>query len=371
MAGVLSMTTLWQRYPSAGVNSNRHRANQLSRILLCDDFLARPVSFGRSAVDALTSGDPEAVIRDNDLCQSCHSSLDPIAASFYGFWWEVEGGRAEQSTYQPEDEELWREHAGKSPAFAGMATNGLPELGERLAADTRLSQCATKVVLEGLSQATLDPIADWGLIEGHRTQFEASGQNIRALVRAIVQSREYRAAAFQDARKDRLPTLKTAGPAQLASIIEDKTGYRWSFGGKDGLTDPDNGLTVLAGGIDSELVTIPNHEPSVSVALIQERLAQGAGWYVASHDLDPSRTEPAILLKFVSVTDTPQSNPDAFNTQLQDLYLQLTGLPLADPALPAQLMTLWSNLYLVDDSAASAWAGVISVVLRDPLVLFY
>ena len=375
-AGVLSMTTLWQRYPSAGANSNRHRANQVSRILLCDDFLARPVSFGRAAVDALTTGDPEDVIRDNGVCQSCHSSLDPIAAGFYGFWWEVKGDRTAQTTYYPEDEELWRDHAGKAPAFAGVAVNGLPELGERLATDTRLTQCATKVVVEGLTQRTLDPVLDWNSQETYRKALEDSGQVMRELVRSIVESREYRAAAFADARAERIPTLKTVGPTQLAAIIEEKTGYRWSFGGRDGLTQNDMGLVVLAGGIDSVLVTIPNHEPSVSVALIQERLAQSAGFYVASHDLDPNRTDAAILLKYVTGLDTPTSNPDAFGAQIKDLYLQITGQPLLaneneEPAEVAELMTLWQNLYTVDSSPVSAWAGIVSVVLRDPLVLFY
>ena len=36
-AGVLSMNSVWHRYPSMGGNANRHRANAVSRMLLCDD----------------------------------------------------------------------------------------------------------------------------------------------------------------------------------------------------------------------------------------------------------------------------------------------------------------------------------------------
>lgn len=373
MSGVLSMTTVWQRYPSAGVNSNRHRANQVARILLCDDYLARPVSFARSQVDALTSGDPEAVIRDNAVCQSCHSSLDPLAASFYGFWWEVEGERADQTLYRPEDEELWRDHAGRSPAFGGLAVNGLPELGRELAVDTRLARCATETLLGALGQRALDADLDWSEVERHREVFVAEDQNIRALTRSIVQSREYRAAAFADARADRIPTVKTVDPAQLAAIVEGITGYRWVFDGRDGLTTPDAGLVVLGGGTDGRLVTEPNHEPSVGLAFIQERLAWSAGWAVANADLDPERTDDARLLRYVTIEDTPDSAAPAFEAQIRSLYLEATGVPLEGEPPPeiATLTTLWRQLYAVDASPVTAWAGVVSVVLRDPMVLFY
>ncbi len=373
MSGVLSMTTLWQRYPSAGVNSNRHRANQVSRILLCDDYLARPVSFARTQADALTSGDPEAVIRDNGVCMSCHSSLDPLAANFYGFWWEVEGDREDQTVYRPEDEELWREHAGRSPSFGGMAINGLPELGRELAADSRLPRCATETLLGALGQRTLDVDLDWSEIERHRGVFETEDQSVRALARSIVTSREYRAAAFADTRAARVPTVKTVEPAQLAGIIEGITGYRWVFDGRDGLTTLDSGLVILAGGTDGRLVTEPNHEPSVGLALIQERLAWSAAWAVARADLDPERQGDARLLHLVTVEDTPDSARAAFEAQIRALYLAATGVPLEGEPPPEldTLITLWRQLYAVDRSPVTAWAGVVSVVLRDPMVLFY
>src|SRR5690606_4434710 len=81
-AGVLTMTTMWHRAPSIGVNRNRHSANTFSRMLLCDDYLSRPVTFSHTEITALTSGDPEEVIADNGVCQSCHSSLDPLASHF-------------------------------------------------------------------------------------------------------------------------------------------------------------------------------------------------------------------------------------------------------------------------------------------------
>lgn len=371
-AGVLSMTTMWQKYPSAGVNSNRHRANQVSRILLCDDYLSRPVSFSRTQIDALTTGDPEDVIRDTPLCQSCHASLDPLAANFFGFWWEVEGDRADQTLYRPEDEELWRDHAGRSPAYYGEAIHGIPELAARLSADTRLYRCATRTVMEGLTQRSVEEDLDWEEIEAHRADFADAGYTLRALVRSVVRTETYRAAAIHDERAARIPTVKTVSPEQLATIIEGKTGYRWEFDGQEGLKSAATGLGVLAGGIDAIFVTVPNHEPAVGLAFVQERLAQAAAWHVATHDLDPARTEPAILLDYVTVLDTPDTAAAAFEAQVRDLYLRITGQPLADNATePAALAALWKQLYSVDASPTAAWAGVVSVVLRDPTIILY
>lgn len=371
-AGVLSMTTMWQKYPSAGVNANRHRANQVSRILLCDDYLARPVSFSRSQIDALTGGDPNEIIAQTEVCQSCHSSLDPLAAHFYGFWWEVEGELEEQTLYRPEDEPLWREHSGRSPAYYGRPTSGLVELGERIAADERFVDCAVETVFSGLTQRVVED-ADWTELQAHRQSFVDGGLVLRELVRSIVHSDSYRAQRFLDpGLAERVPTVKTVSPGQLASVVEDLTGYRWEFDGREGLRRNDRGLVVLGGGIDSELVTTPSYDPSVGLALIQERLAQAAGHHVAQHDLDPARQRSAILLAYVTAEDRPETAPAAFDAQIRELYLRITGEVLAeDAAEPAELIVLWKQLYSVDASAVSAWAGIVSVILRDPRVLFY
>ena len=44
-AGVLATNGLWWRYTTTDSNMNRTRAAAISRLLLCEDFMARPVSF--------------------------------------------------------------------------------------------------------------------------------------------------------------------------------------------------------------------------------------------------------------------------------------------------------------------------------------
>ncbi len=372
MAGVLSSTTLWTRYPSAGANGNRHRANTVSRILLCDDYLARPVSFSRTQIDALVSGDPEDVIRDTPACQSCHSSLDPLSSHFFGFWWEIDGDLVDQTTYRPEDEPLWREVSGKSPGYFGLPTTDLRELAHALAQDDRFYTCATKTVFEGLTQRQLDP-DDWSELAVHRAAFDEGGTRIRALVRSIVRSDTYRAGVVTAPGLDaRVPTIKLVSPDVLSQVVADATDYRWTLQGADALALNERGLAVLSGGIDGRSVTSPSHDPSVGLVLVQERLAQAAGWHVAAHDLAAGREADPILLHLVAPTDTPESAPEAFDAQIRTLYLDITGLPLPDDAPePAELAALWARLYSVNRSPVAAWAGVVSVVLRDPTVIFY
>ena len=50
-AGVLATNGLWWRYITNRSNMNRARAAAISRLLLCEDMLARPISFAGSDVD--------------------------------------------------------------------------------------------------------------------------------------------------------------------------------------------------------------------------------------------------------------------------------------------------------------------------------
>ena len=177
-AGVLSMETMWQRYPSMGQNANRHRANAISRVLLCDDYLSRPISFSRSSVDLLTQ-DPENAIRVTPACQSCHSTLDPLAATLFGFWRYEDGETLRELTmYRPELEWLWREYANRPPGYYGQPVANLQELGEEIADDQRFVDCAVKTMFEALTQR-LTSDADWDELQVHAQTFRRNGLRLR------------------------------------------------------------------------------------------------------------------------------------------------------------------------------------------------
>ena len=368
-AGILSMNGLWQRYPSMGGNANRHRANALSKVLLCDDYLSRPVVISRAAVDQLTI-DPENAIAENPSCQSCHSSLDPLASHFYGFFPIEE--EDDTTVYKPENEEGWRMYTDKESAYFGIPTANLVELGDAIAQDPRFVDCAVRTAWEGLTQRDYTD-ADWSEFQRHREAFEASELSIRHLTRSIVMSDEYRVKNVEDDElSERMSGVKVVNPYQLSNIIEDITGYTWTLNGVNILTNQGLGVPVLLGGLDGDNVSKRNYNPSVGLAFVQERLAQAAGWHVAQHDLSPDREGDAILLHYVTYTDTPDSNPEAFKAQIEFLYLRATGKPLDKDGTEAQdLMELWDQLHSIKASPTLAWSGLVSAVLRDPSIIVY
>jgi hypothetical protein len=371
-AGILSMTTLWMRYPSMGGNANRHRANAVSRLLLCDDYLTRPIVLNRAAVDQLTV-DPEDAINSNATCQSCHSTLDPLSAHFFGFFHvDDEEGLRLATTYLPENEQDWMNYSGREPGYFGKPTNGLQELGQLIAEDPRFAQCAVRTMVEGITQRQLTS-EDWPVLQEYVQVFEDNGLTVRPVVKAILMSELYRAGRITDeALAMRVPTVRTVSPTQLASIIEEITQYRWTFSGVDGMSAPAFGLGVLAGGIDGKFVTVPSFEPGVGTTFVQERLAQSAAWEVTTHDLDPGRTEGAILLAYVTVEDRPETSRAAFDQQIRYLYERVTGLPLGKGAPEVdEMMALWTEIYALEGSVEKSWATVLSVILRDPHILFY
>ena len=129
---------------------------------------------------------------------------------------------------------------------------------------------------------------------------------------------------------------------------------------------------MLLGGLDGDNVSKRNYNPSVGLSFVQERLAQAAGWHVAQHDLSPDREGEAILLHYVTYKDTPDNNPEAFETQIEFLYLRATGKPLAEDGTETQeLMQLWDQLHSIKASPTLAWAGIVSAVLRDPSIIVY
>jgi hypothetical protein len=368
-AGILSMNSVWMRYPSEGGNANRHRANAVSKMLLCNDYLSRPVVLSRAAVDQLTIS-PENAINTNTSCQSCHSTLDPLAAHFYGFF--PINDEEMLGTYWPERESNWRMYANKEPAYYGTPTGSITELGQLMAEDSRMYECAVRTVLESLEQRDVTDW-DWSTVQKHYTAFEEDNYNLRTLIRSVVTSDNYKIGSSNDEEiMEHLPSVKVVNPHQLSSIIEELTGFSWQMNGTDVLTNSRTGIPVLLGGIDSINVSERNYMPSVGLVFTQERLAQAASWYVVEHDFNPAREEPAKMLRYVTIEDTPDSNPDDFEYQIRELYLMVRGIPLAEEGKEAtELMNLWKQLHSVEASPRKAWAGVLSAVLRDPALVTY
>jgi hypothetical protein len=365
-AGVLATNGLWWRYTSTDSNANRKRANAASRILLCHDYLNRPIEFDRN-VNLLDTAALDDALASNPSCVNCHASLDPFAAYFFGFWW-YGFSLGEMASYHPARERGWEDALGTPPAYYGVPGASLADLGWQIAADNRFPECLAQRVTEALWQRDLT-LADFDQLVVHRDALIGSGMQLRALIRAVLESPEYRAAAAANLPPEAVP-LKRASPAQMASQVEALTGYRWTWDGWDLLESDTVGFLTLAGGADGVYTTRTSHTANVTLLLVQERLAEAAASYVVTADrADPAN---ARLFRQIDFTETPTTDREAMVAQLQDLHLQLYGRRVdADGEEVAANFALWSDLHAVTGDPAAAWTGLLSALLRDPDFFLY
>lgn len=363
-AGVLSTNGMWWRYGTNSANANRGRANAISKIFLCTDYLSKPITFERD-VNLLDSNAVNDALQNNPGCVACHYSLDPLAAYLWGFYYFDYYSAIDTATYHPEREYLWEDYSGVGPGYFGEVGFGLSDLGESLARDPRLAECAVEQAVELLLQRDL-MLEDQSDINAHREIFIEDGLVLRSLFRSILDSEAYRAAPSDD---ERYPGAKLIGTDQLASSIEGLTGFRFTYAGYDMLSTDTYGLRTLAGGVDGNFVTQPAKEPMTTMVLVQERLAEGAAWYVTEQDKGSDDPE---LFVYIGFSETPATDRESMVAQIQHLHLRVFGTRIAEdgPEVEANL-ALWEELYAVDGDPQSAWAGLLSVLLRDPRFLVY
>lgn len=365
-AGVLATNGLWWRYTSTDSNANRGRANQISRILLCNDYLVRPIDFERN-VDLL---DEEAVldaISNNEGCIACHTSLDPLASYLFGFWTYVPDSVVDASRYHPEREQLWQQYTGVSPGYYGQPGSSLADLGVQIASDPRFPECAVQQTFELLLRrdATLD---DMDRLAGHRAAFLDGGLTVRSVVRSVLSDPLYRAGATD---ADGAVPRKLMTPDLLAAQVEALTGFRWEYAGIDMLSTDSVGLRTLAGGADGYSVAATATRANATLVLVQERLAEAAAIHAVS-------TEGALpldqrsLFTEVDLEQAPDLAPGATAAQIQRLHLLVLGDEVAeegDEVVAAR--ALLDELISIEGSVPLAWAGLLSALMRDPDFVLY
>lgn len=352
-AGVLTSTGLYWRYGSTTSNANRKRANQVSRILLCNDYLVRPVDFDRN-VNLLDEGAVLDALRTDPACVSCHVSLDPLASYFYGYWWLNDESPIDASRYHPERERTWETVTGVAPGFYGQPGNDLRDLGVQIASDPRFVQCAVEQAYELLLRRDA-AFADQDALTGHRQAFLQGDLTLRSLFASIVDDPLYRADHddIEGASSRRL-----VSPDLLASQVEGLTGFRWSFVGDDMLSTDQFGVRTLAGGADGYAVTEVSRSPNATGVLVQQRLAE-----LAVGHLVEEGSVPWFGVVDPTVAPTPET--------LADLVLVVLGDPVtADSEPVAALTELFGQIEAVEGRPA-AWSGLVYALLRDPEFVTY
>ncbi len=364
-AGILATNSLWWRYMSTTSNANRGKANAVSKILLCNDYLSKTIDFDRS-VNLLDEDALNDALKTNPGCATCHNSLDPLASFLWGTYYTDYDSPSDLKYYHPEREHLWQSYGDIEPAYYGQPGEGLGDLGQFIAADPRFIDCAVDRVFSLLSQreATLDDTArmtEW------RNAFVQSDLNMKTLFKSVLMDEGYRATTLGDGPT---ATRKMVTSDMLGAQVEDLTGFVFLSGGVPVLETDSGGLRTLAGGIDGNNVTKPATEPMTTLVLVQERFAQAAANHVVAHDRD--NPDEARLFHQIDFHETPKNGEAQMVAQIQSLHLRLFGRHVAadGPEVAANL-ELWEDLYEVSLTIEDAWAGLLTVLLRDPDFLFY
>lgn len=353
--GILASNGLWWRYNTTAFNHNRTRAAAVSRLLLCDDYLERPVEFESPS---LTDADGTATaLRDNPSCTVCHDTLDPLASAFFGFWAYDLYDPLELSRYHPEREPLGAELTGRAPAYFGSPITGLAELGRHITQDARFPRCAVETFAQGLWRRPL-AVDDNPLLTHLTERFEAGDRRVKPLLAELTATGEYVGDLAQDPAPDATPHL--VGPQQLAAVLDETVGFSWTYRGEDQLDSDWTGLRVPLGGIDGEEVTGPKRQVDVGLILAWRATAQAAG----RHALGPLESGTLPLLPGATLATRPADT--AFQDAVSHAIFWLTGTE-ATPDLIAAYATLFDSA----PSADEGWAAVVTALLLDPAFLVY
>jgi hypothetical protein len=331
-------------------------------MLLCNDYLSREVSFSRD-VDLLDEEATLNAVKTVPECLACHASLDPLASHFWGFQVLNNSDVESKQIYHAERERWWEIYTDIPPEYFGTPTYDLVDLGQQMAADPRLVSCAVEQVFEGLlhRESTAD---DTQVLIDHEARFRAGGKVLRDLYRSLLNSREYRAQG--DPEDPRFAHRKMMRPEQMVSAVADLTGYRFTRFDYDLFQAVSVGLRVLSGGADGETVMVPASEPTATMVLTHERLAESAGFFVVEQDAE-NRNSPRLF----DVVDPQQEPSEAeARAQIGSLFERMTSREPSEQRVDDLLVLLNAVLDATSDPEA-AWAAMVSALIRDPDFLFY
>jgi hypothetical protein len=360
-AGVLSTNGFYWRYVTNTSNKSRGRVAAISRLLLCNDILGRPITFQRN-----NELDPETAIKTVPGCVTCHATVDPIAASMFGFWWTIQNNPWEMQVYHPERERLGPELLGTEPGWYGTPTGGLVDMGGYISRDPRFNRCAVQSFAEEYWRrpAVLD---DYATIDDLRVDFEADGTTPQGLILNLLETPQYTAGSFSndadDDTRSREKVERLLTPNQQRMIDTELSGLDWRYHNYVGLENDVYGYRVLAGGVDGYTVTSAQALPGLTWELVNKRYAQATAHSLVARDLG---TKEATVLT-VPVDAVP--GDPAFEAQLAALHWRLFAIR-ADETWEAGIGDLW-NAVAATDGPAAAWEAVIEAMLRDPNFVSY
>jgi hypothetical protein len=369
-AGVLADSWLFTRHGSTVGNAARGRANAVSRALLCVDFLDRDIE-----IDAdVNLADPNEVaeaVQQNPSCVACHQQLDPLATFFEGY----------KTDFVPLLVGYPYDHYAtgffteflkvdmRAPRYFGSPGDSLADLGSMIARDPRFTLCAAKRAYAYFHQVELADVP-FEAADALQSTLIASDLSYKAMVRALVLDPGFALATGPQGRR-------RSRPIQLASLIDDLTGFRWrtdlsSYGAGeiDLMDDSMIGYHVLAGGIDAIFVQKPSYTYNATTSLALRALARQAASAVVEADFAETDKSKRRLFTLVSAADSGQAK---LRPQLVALHRRFYGDPLADdsPEIDESLALFLAALDAKPGDIKRAWKTTLIALLQDVRIGFY
>jgi hypothetical protein len=360
-AGVLSTNGLWWRYYTTTSNMNRARVAAIANLLLCKDYLARPVAF--SGVEAVAESDISVAIRTAPECIACHSSIDPLAATLFGFWWKPLESQAELAVYHPEREPLGAALLEVEPAYFGVPVNSLADVGTLIAADPRFRRCTVET-MASLYWRRPVVLTDFPTLNAINARFGDGTLKMHALIGEIMETESYQVGGLathaSEETADREVTVRMLSPDQLATAIAQVSGFEWTWRGFDQLANDEQGYRVLGGGVDGAEVFSHQSDASLSWALVVWRLAQMGAAHAVEHDMEDP--ESARLFKYADLDMTPEDA--AFEEELRHLHWSLLARR-ADNRWLTDATELWRETE-ADSGSETAWTILLTTLFAHP-----
>ena len=358
--GVLMTNGLWWRYYTTPNNNNRSRAAALMNLFLCENMLLRPIRFQATALleaDAIND-----VIQTDEACIGCHSSLDPLASAFFGFWWFDIYDQMELSRYHPEREFLGEENGflNTPMAYFGQPLTTPAELGIAVSKDPRFISCTVEKTAQLLWQRNLTQ-EDQTRLAAYQNHFTNSSLSFTALLKNILLDDEFQAATIQSSNTtaSHSENRYLLQPYQLQSIIIAMTGFLWEENNKPLLQSDQGGYRQLLGGVDGREITRSVKTPTLSRQLVLKRLAQNSAdhWVQSNWEHVDERGYDLLQKPLQDLTDIERQ------TLFKNWVFQTSSIePTTDEI--TQLEELFAAV-LQEDDEKKAYAVVISVILRS------
>lgn len=360
-AGIATMTTYLSRWTTTRTNRNRARSRRFQKFFLATDVLAlgtRPTDASGSAYDNPTL--------DDQNCVSCHSAIDPIAASFAN--WDAMG------RYRPQGHPL-RGDNQNNPDLLDVPENGwytdmrpagykqeplpgeweaasLQWLAYEAASDDLFALSPVHLVYQGLFGRDpliepTDPNAP-GFLEGVRAakaqrkvfqeiadKFQDSDYDLRVVFLEMVKSPYFRAYNFSgELSAEREVELADIGiarwltPEELNSKLVSATDVSWGDPNNPSLLNR-NEFLILYGGINSDDVVERGYDASGTSANVAKRMSNQVACAAVARDFVKPENQ-RLLFPFTTVAGGPNAD---VRENIVYLHWHLLGenLDLDDP----------------------------------------